>query len=108
MPLSADQADTIRTAAIDILARIGMGEAPPQVVTLVCNAGGSITENGRLLFPVDLVERCLAALPREVTLCGQADAHDLVLAVTAGFTLVPAGRRQASLISKQADTGIPF
>jgi trimethylamine--corrinoid protein Co-methyltransferase len=51
MPLSADQADTIRTAAIDILARIGMGEAPPQVVTLVCNAGGSITENGRLLFP---------------------------------------------------------
>jgi trimethylamine--corrinoid protein Co-methyltransferase len=79
MPLSADQADTIRTAAIDILARIGMGEAPPQVVTLVCNAGGSITENGRLLFPVDLVERCLAALPREVTLCGQADAHDLVL-----------------------------
>lgn len=79
MPLSADQADTIRHAAIDILARIGMAEAPPQVVTLVCDAGGCVTESGRLLFPVELVERCLAALPREVTLFGQSDAHDLVL-----------------------------
>jgi trimethylamine--corrinoid protein Co-methyltransferase len=79
MPLSASEAGTIRQAAIDILARIGMGEAPRQVVSLVCDAGGSVTESGRLLFPVDLVERCLAALPREVTLFGQSSAHDLVL-----------------------------
>lgn len=79
MPLSAPQADTIRQAAFDILARIGMGEAPPDVVKLVCDGGGNVSDGGRLLFPEQLIERCLKALPREVTLCGQSPAHDLVL-----------------------------
>jgi trimethylamine--corrinoid protein Co-methyltransferase len=74
MPLSATDAETIQQAAFDILARIGMAQAPPQVVKLVCDAGGAVSDGGRLLFPESLIDDCLHALPREVTLCGQADA----------------------------------
>jgi trimethylamine--corrinoid protein Co-methyltransferase len=80
MPLSATDAETIQQAAFDILARIGMAQAPPQVVKLVCDAGGAVSDGGRLLFPESLIDDCLHALPREVTLCGQAERHDLVLA----------------------------
>ncbi|MEY4268666.1 MAG: hypothetical protein RIS90_3201, partial [Pseudomonadota bacterium] len=43
-------------------------------------AGGALSVAGRLLFPADLVRRCLAALPRQVTLYGQDPRHDLLLA----------------------------
>ena len=78
-PLTPDETTSIHTAALDILARIGLSGAPPAVTTLVCGGGGSLTGDGRLLFPPELVERALAALPRQVVLCGQDKRHDLTL-----------------------------
>ena len=79
-PMDADAVAAIETAALDILANVGLSGAPPRVVTLVSGAGGSVTGAGRLLFPADLVMRCLKELPREVVLCGQDPRHDLTLA----------------------------
>jgi trimethylamine--corrinoid protein Co-methyltransferase len=78
-PLPGEAVLAVHRAALDILARIGLSDAPAIVVNLVCDAGGSASESGRLLFPADLVERCIAGLPRQVVLCGQQDRHDLTL-----------------------------
>ena len=81
-PMDADAVAAIETAALDILANVGLSGAPPRVLALVSGAGGSVTGAGRLLFPADLVMRCLKELPREVVLCGQDPRHDLTLAGT--------------------------
>ncbi len=78
-PLPGEAVLAVHRAALDILARIGLSNAPASVVKLVCDAGGSASESGRLLFPTDLVERCIAGLPREVVLCGQQERHDLAM-----------------------------
>jgi trimethylamine--corrinoid protein Co-methyltransferase len=50
-PLDADAVLAIERAALDILADIGLSDAPPRVVALVSAAGGSLSAAGRLLFP---------------------------------------------------------
>ena len=79
-PLDADAVLAIERAALDILASVGLSDAPPRAVALVCQAGGSVSDAGRLLFPAELVRRCLQELPRELVLCGQDARHDLTLA----------------------------
>ena len=79
-PLDADAVLAIERAALDILATVGLSDAPPRAVALVCQAGGLVSDAGRLLFPAELVRRCLQELPRELVLCGQEARHDLTLA----------------------------
>ena len=79
-PMDADAVLAIEHAALDILASVGLSDASPRAAALVCAAGGSVDGAGRLLFPAALVQRCVAELPREVTLCGQDARHDLTLA----------------------------
>jgi trimethylamine--corrinoid protein Co-methyltransferase len=71
--------EQIYGAALDILARIGLSEAPEIVSEVVVAAGGTLTAAGRLTFPPDLVERAIADAARELMLCGQRPEHDLVL-----------------------------
>ena len=78
-PLDETAVLAIETAALDILASAGLSDAPASVVELVTGAGGGLSGSGRLLFPATLVRQCLAGLPREVVLCGQDPAHDLML-----------------------------
>ena len=79
-PMDSDAVLVIEAAAFDILANLGLSDAPPRVVALVCEAGGSVSDTDRLLFPAHLVKRCLQDLPRELILCGQDARHDLNLA----------------------------
>ena len=78
-PLDGDAVLAIEAAALDLLAHVGMADAPERVVALVVGAGGSVSAHGRLLFPEDLVKRCLHGLPCELVLCGQEARHDLTL-----------------------------
>ena len=80
--LDQGELETLHQAALTILAETGLAEAPDEVAALVTNAGGSLSAEGRLLFPPDLVERCLAALPSQVTLHARGGARDLVLGGT--------------------------
>ena len=80
--LGEGEIETLHQAALTILAETGLAEAPDEVAALVTGAGGSLSADGRLLFPSDLVERCLAALPSQVTLHGREGGRDLVLGGT--------------------------
>ena len=80
--LSEDECETLHQAALAILAETGLAEAPDEVVALVTAAGGSLSAQGRLLFPPALVNECLAALPSRITLHGREGGRDLVLGGT--------------------------
>ena len=69
----------IHEASLALLGDFGMSDAPRPVTDLVRGAGGSVTDDGRLAFPRDLVERALEGLRREVTLFGRKPGHDLKL-----------------------------
>lgn len=80
-PLANADAHLIAEAAFGILERIGLSEAPPEVVELVSEHGGRKSD-GRLLFPRALVEEMLALTPKTITLCGQVPDNDLTVGGT--------------------------
>ena len=49
------------------------------MIDLVLARGGSVTDEGRLLFPSDLIEETLAGVRRDVTLAARAEGADLDL-----------------------------
>ncbi len=69
----------LHQGSLALLDDLGLGEAPPGIVELVCEAGGSLSGEGRLLFPPELVERALAGMRRKVTLHGRGPGQDLHL-----------------------------
>ena len=76
-PLSGDDMESIRRAILDLLAETGMSEAPQFVVDQVVNAGGSLTNDDRLLFPHQLVNQALSEFPKHFTLHGRNNADDV-------------------------------
>ncbi len=67
-PLSESAMQAVFDAALDLLERLGMGQAPPEFIERVTAAGGSIDEHGRLLFPSDLVRHTIDIAAKEFTL----------------------------------------
>ncbi|MEO0620025.1 MAG: trimethylamine methyltransferase family protein [Pseudomonadota bacterium] len=78
-PLSDHEVGEVHAAVLDVLATIGLGDAPHSIAEPICACGGSITEAGRLLFPATLVEEIIAKAARPVTLHGRTDLHTLEL-----------------------------
>ena len=78
-PLSADQIQKIHGAILNILEKTGVSSAPEGVVERIVAAGGRVGDDGRLRFPGELVEQALAEIPKNITLCGQQEAHDMQL-----------------------------
>jgi trimethylamine--corrinoid protein Co-methyltransferase len=78
-PLSDADIERIHRAALDVLEQIGLCDAIPSCVELVTAAGGSYTDEGRLLFPRSLVEDTLAMAARNFVLHGQAPGRELEL-----------------------------
>ena len=79
-PLSDTDIERIHRAALDVLEQIGLCDAIPSCVELVTAAGGTYTDEGRLLFPRALVEDTLAMAARNIVLHGQAPGRELELA----------------------------
>lgn len=75
--LTSLEVNKIHHAALDVLETIGMADALPTCVELVVNAGGSLTDEGRLLFPRSLVEDVVANANRDFVLYGQDPKHDI-------------------------------
>ncbi|MEX0368970.1 MAG: trimethylamine methyltransferase family protein [Ruegeria sp.] len=76
-PIPQDGITAIHDTALRILAEVGMASATPRCIETVTAAGGSVTEQGRLLFPRKMVERVLATAGRGFKLYGQRPEHDL-------------------------------
>ncbi len=75
--LTDTEVEKIHLAALDVLETIGMADALPSCIDLVVNAGGTLTDEGRLLFPRALVEDTIANANRDFTLYGQDPKHDI-------------------------------
>ena len=99
--LDEDELDLIHDAALAILADTGLAEPTNEAADLVLGAGGSLSPDGRLLFPPALVERVIDCLPGRITLCGRRPGTDLVL----GGTAVHLGSGGASPQILDLDTG---
>lgn len=76
-PLSESDIQQIHEAAIEVLETVGLSQAIPSCVELVTAAGGSSTDQGRLLFPRSLVEDTIANAARDIVLHGQDPKHDM-------------------------------
>jgi len=81
-PLTNADIQLIHNAVLDVLERIGLANAIPTCVELVTNAGGSYSDDGRLLFPRALIEDTIANAARDITLFGQDPKHDMLLSGT--------------------------
>jgi trimethylamine--corrinoid protein Co-methyltransferase len=78
-PLTQAEVERIHRAALDALEKIGIGDAIPSCRELVANAGGTVDENGRILFPRAMVEDVIAHAARNIVLPGQDPRHDMEL-----------------------------
>lgn len=78
-PLSPEEADRVHEAALRLLEDLGLSQATPAMIDLVTGADGTLTPEGRLLFPRALVERSVAGARREVQLFARAPGWDLTL-----------------------------
>ena len=99
--LDEDELDLIHDAALVILADTGLADPTDEATDLVLAAGGSLSPDGRLLFPPALIERVIDSLPGRITLCGRRPGTDLVL----GGTAVHLGSGGASPQILDLDTG---
>ena len=76
-PFTVREIEMVSDTAFRILEEIGLKGATPTCIETVCSAGGAITEDGRLLMPADLVQRCLKVAGRGFKLFGQSPEHDI-------------------------------
>jgi trimethylamine--corrinoid protein Co-methyltransferase len=78
-PLSPREVERIHEGALQILERVGMGDATPEICELARAKGCEITDEGRIRFPRAFIEDMLAGAARSFALCGRDPAHDLDL-----------------------------
>ncbi len=78
-PLTDEGMARIHTAALDVLERVGLADAPPSGVAHLTGAGCTLGDDGRIRFPRVLVEDMIARANRSVTLHSRDGQHDLDL-----------------------------
>jgi len=81
-PLTDADIELIHAAVLNVLDQIGLANAIPNCVELIRDAGGTYTEEGRLLIPRSLVEDTISRAARNITLHGQDARHDMHLSDT--------------------------
>ena len=78
-PLDDAAVQAINDTVFQILAEIGLSQAPDSGIGYMIKAGAQLGDDGRLRFPRALVEDTLANCARHITLCGQDPKHDMKL-----------------------------
>lgn len=79
MPLTEEQLKRVHEAMLDLLENVGFTRSLPSTIEMVTKAGGTLTPEGRLLFPRDLIEWTMETCARNITLHGQSEKHDIHL-----------------------------
>ncbi len=77
LPLTDSEVRQIHEAALQVLETIGLSDAIPSCIDMVTAAGGSLTDEGRLLFPRGLVEDTVAKACRRFVVHGADPKHDM-------------------------------
>ena len=78
-PLCEGDIERIHQTALDVLANVGVGDPPPEMVELALAKGCTLNSDGRLCFPRDFVEDIVAGACREMTIHGRDPAFDIHL-----------------------------
>lgn len=78
-PLTQQDMLKIDQAVWKILQEIGLSEAPSIVTDAVLDAGGVLSEDGRLTYSSDLIRKALAGFNKNLVLHGQKAGHELDL-----------------------------
>ncbi len=76
-PLAQHEVELVEESVLSLLETLGLSQATPSMIRRVTNAGGSLTGDGRLLFPRALVNAATKDARRGFSLCGQDTQHDL-------------------------------
>ncbi|RIK85264.1 MAG: methyltransferase [Hyphomicrobiales bacterium] len=78
-PLAEGDMGRIHDAALAVLERIGLANAPPSCVEALTRAGAIPGADGRIRFPRGLVLDTIARAGRRFTLHGQKPRHDMAV-----------------------------
>ena len=78
-PLNDAEVVLVEETVLHLLETLGLSQAIPSMIEKVTAAGGSMTDDDRLLFPRRLVLRTIAEARRDITLYGQDPKHDIHL-----------------------------
>ncbi|MEM7173008.1 MAG: trimethylamine methyltransferase family protein [Pseudomonadota bacterium] len=81
-PLSAKEEGAVHEAVLDLLESLGLSQAIPSMIEKVTARGGRLTEDGRLLFPRDLVLDSIESASRSIRLHGQKSGLGIELSGT--------------------------
>ncbi|MEM7225378.1 MAG: trimethylamine methyltransferase family protein [Pseudomonadota bacterium] len=81
-PLSEAEVKRIHATALDLLDQVGLDSAIPSMVQRITDAGGRLTDRGRLIFPRGLVEDVIAAARRSFTIHGRRPGLELEVSGT--------------------------
>ncbi len=81
-PLSDAEETAVHRTVLQLLSTLGLSQATASMVQRVSAAGGRLSDEGRLLFPEELVKACLAGLRRNVVLHGRRPGLTLELSGT--------------------------
>lgn len=100
-PLDEEDLPRIDKTVRELLADVGMAEAPDIVIEHVTRAGGNLDGDGRLRFPPQLIETALNGLARDFTLCGRNPEFDMQL----GGARVHVGSGGAAPLILDLDSG---
>ena len=76
-PLNDQALADVNEAVLHLLETLGLSQASPSMIEKVCAQGGTLTEDGRLQFPRELVLRAVSGARRDIVLYGQNPKHDL-------------------------------
>ncbi len=76
-PLSPNEVAQTEEAALLLLETLGLSQPTPSMVDKVTAAGGTLGDDGRLLFPRALVRKSIKQARRNFVLCGQVPENDL-------------------------------
>ena len=99
-PLSVAAMQQVYDTAISLLERVGMGSPVPEFVEVVTNAGGTLDEHGRLLFPKKLVEQAIETAAKEWVWHGFDDDRS----ITVGGDRVHFGTAGAAVLMHDYET----
>lgn len=78
-PLSNEEEAAVNEAGLHLLETLGLSQAIPSMVEKVTAHGGQLTDEGRLLFPRELVLEIIDTARRDIVLYGQRSGLELDL-----------------------------
>ena len=76
-PLTEQNMKDITDKAFRLLEELGMGEVPDYLEDAALELGGHLNKDGRLCFKRSLVEEIIEGTPKEFTLYGRDEKHNL-------------------------------